>query len=328
MKNFKNAWMFWIGLVLFCTSILAGPIPPDSIVFDEFGNATTNGVPMTCSMQADPGPGGKTSVLFCAYNFSPGTLVTGDVVIYEPGGMTVSDVLRFASLSVDEGPAPLDGFFIYSDNSDGTDSPADVGLPTQYNPNPVFITEVGPEGQNGVTYLPSYGQPGFFYGADEATSYTLISDQLPPTISKAFGAPALQLLGPGNATTLTFTVTNPQSGQFAQTMTNVAFSDTIPAGVIISTPNGLTPSTCGGGPITAAPNTNFIQLTGATLAPGASCTFSLNVTANQIGLWTNTTSTVTALNGALVGNMATATISVDPLFFFWFFEDASGGKGK
>jgi hypothetical protein len=41
-----------------------------------------------------------------------------------------------------------------------------------------------------------------------------------------------------------------------------------------------------------------------------------------VGSFTNTTSPITALGGTLVGNAASASVSVDFLFFFWFFSES------
>src|SRR5690242_7979311 len=65
----------------------------------------------------------------------------------------------------------------------------------------------------------------------------------PPTISKAFGAASIPLNG---STSLSFTITNPNR---APTLTGIAFTDTLPAGLVVATPNGLV-GTCGGGTIT------------------------------------------------------------------------------
>jgi hypothetical protein len=143
----------------------------------------------------------------------------------------------------------------------------------------------------------------------------------PPTLTKAFADAQIQVLGP-NSTALSFTLTNPNT---ATMLTGLAFTDTLPSGLVVSTPNGLIGS-CGGGTITAIAGSNSISLASATLAPGASCTFSVNVTGTEIGVQTNTTSTVSS-NEAIEGAPATATTSVVNLFFQWFFL-ASGGGAK
>src|SRR5262249_58651350 len=116
------------------------------------------------------------------------------------------------------------------------------------------------------------------------------------------GAASIPLNG---TTSLSFTLSNPNT---STTLTGVAFSDTLPAGLIISTPNGLT-GTCGGGTITATQNTNVISLSGASLAVTASCTFSVNVTGTAAGQQNNTTGAVTSTEGG-TGGTASASIAV------------------
>jgi hypothetical protein len=141
-------------------------------------------------------------------------------------------------------------------------------------------------------------------GAAATATLTVASAaNMAPTISKAFGVTALI---PNGTTSLTFTIANPNA---TVSLTGVAFNDTLPAGLLVSNPTGLTGS-CGG-TIAAVPGANTISLTGATLAAGASCTFSVNVTATRVesGLLTNTTSTVTS-NQSPAGTPASATIFV------------------
>jgi uncharacterized repeat protein (TIGR01451 family) len=125
----------------------------------------------------------------------------------------------------------------------------------------------------------------------------------PPTIAKAFGAASLGLL---QTTTLTFTVTNPVGNGAA--LTGIAFTDALPAGLQVATPNGLSGS-CGGGTITAIAGGTNIGLTGATLAAGNSCAFAINVRGVGGGVQDNTTSAVTSANGG-AGAAATASITV------------------
>jgi len=124
----------------------------------------------------------------------------------------------------------------------------------------------------------------------------------PPMIGKAFGAATITLNG---STSLTFNLSNPNAGA---TLTGVGFTDSLPAGLVVSTPNGLTGS-CGGGTITAAAGSGSVSLSSATLAAGASCGFSVNVTGISAGTQNNTTSAVTSNEGGS-GNTASASITV------------------
>jgi uncharacterized repeat protein (TIGR01451 family) len=138
-------------------------------------------------------------------------------------------------------------------------------------------------------------------------------------VTKAFGDSKLQLLGPNNTTTLSFTITNPAQ----TTLMGIGFTDTLPPGLVISTPDKFTGS-CDGGMITEMAGSHSISLSGATLDPGATCTFSLSVTATALGIQTNATSLI-AFNGGLSSPPATATTSVDASFFTWFFSEGGGG---
>jgi hypothetical protein len=124
----------------------------------------------------------------------------------------------------------------------------------------------------------------------------------PPTITKAFGSATLNASG---TTSLTFTLANSNVGT---PLSGVGFTDTLPTGLVVATPNGLTGS-CGGGTITAAAGSNSISLVGATLAGGASCTFAVNVTATSAGAKNNTTTNVTSTEAGN-GNQATASLTV------------------
>lgn len=139
-------------------------------------------------------------------------------------------------------------------------------------------------------------------GGTGNTSNASIQVVSPPTIAKAFGAVSIPLNG---ITSLSFNITNPNT---ATTLTGIGFNDGLPGGLVISTPNGLIGS-CGGGTIVALQATNLISLSGATLAPGASCTFSVSVTGIAAGTQSNTTGNVTSNEGG-AGGMASATIAV------------------
>jgi uncharacterized repeat protein (TIGR01451 family) len=113
---------------------------------------------------------------------------------------------------------------------------------------------------------------------------------------------------------------------------DIEFTDTLPAGLVVATPNGLDNGTCGvlspGMVVHATPGSNSIVLgghpvgplgdgTGVTLAdagnPGDTCTFSVDVTAISSGALVNTTGngiSGQALLESTNGNPGTATLNV------------------
>ena len=166
----------------------------------------------------------------------------------------------------------------------------------------VSVNVTAPEGiyNNSVTVTSADAGTG-------NTAQATLDAATPPKLTKTFG---LVSVVPGGTTSLTFNLTNPNK---IVTLTGLSFSDTLSSGLLVATPNGLTGS-CDGGVITAVAGSNSISVSGATLAAGASCTFSVKVTATGAaqGLLTNTTSTVTS-NEALPGGAAVAAIFVgDP----------------
>ncbi len=140
--------------------------------FDEFGNSTGPGITPGV-LQPDPS-GGVVPAPVLVYTL-PFAAITGDVVLLEPGSPAngqFSDVVRFWN------PTGVNAtqVIFYSDFSttDPADSPADTGLPVNLI-NPVFINEVGPEGNNGALYTPPAGGPGSLPGA-VGLQYNIISD--------------------------------------------------------------------------------------------------------------------------------------------------------
>jgi hypothetical protein len=123
-----------------------------------------------------------------------------------------------------------------------------------------------------------------------------------PVLTQNFATSSITLQG---TVSLTFTVTNPNP---TVTLTSIAFSDALQTGMTVVQGNGVSGS-CGGGTITANPSA--ISLSGATLAPGASCTFSMNVVAVIPGTLASTSGYVTAANSP-PGAPAIATLTVNP----------------
>src|SRR5271168_1947005 len=140
-------------------------------------------------------------------------------------------------------------------------------------------------------------------GGTGGTASASLAVVAPPSISKSFGAASIP---PSGATSLSFTITNPAANSVS--LTGVAFTDTLPANLVVATPNGLTGS-CGGGTITATAGAGSASLAGAVLTTNSSCTFAVNVTGTVNGNYTNTTGAVSSTNGG-TGNTASANLAI------------------
>jgi uncharacterized repeat protein (TIGR01451 family) len=139
---------------------------------------------------------------------------------------------------------------------------------------------------------------------DTSTTWTYVSNILinaGSEVTKTFGALAIPV---GGSTNLSFTLTNRSTA----TLTGLAFTDTLPAGLTVAMPNGLT-GLCGGGTITALAGGNTVALNSAMLSSGASCTFTVNVTGAARGTQSNTTSLVSS-NESLPGAAGSANLFV------------------
>src|SRR5262249_58286341 len=88
-----------------------------------------------------------------------------------------------------------------------------------------------------------------------------------PTIMKSFGLSSILL---GGTTSLTFSITNPNS---TQGLTGIAFTDSLPAGITVPT-SGPT-AACGGMVSTTSPN--LISFSGGTLPASRDCSVLLTV---------------------------------------------------
>jgi uncharacterized repeat protein (TIGR01451 family) len=143
-----------------------------------------------------------------------------------------------------------------------------------------------------------------------ATLFTMLftasaaAQALAPTITKNFNPSTVFLNGNSDAT---ITVTNPN----AFPISNVQFSDTMPAGVDLITQLGGTCSTpaTGGGMFSINPGTETFSSTSSVLTAGQSCTIIVRVQGIALGVHLNTTSQVTATSTPN-GGPASATLTV------------------
>ena len=121
-----------------------------------------------------------------------------------------------------------------------------------------------------------------------------------PTFTKSF-SPAT--VGVNGTSTLTFNISNNNFGG----VNSMAFSDTLPSGLIVATPNGATNS-CNG-TLTAVAGSGSISLSGGTLGGFfGNCAISVNVTATTSGAKNNTTSTLTSSTNTAAAASATLTV--------------------
>jgi hypothetical protein len=109
-----------------------------------------------------------------------------------------------------------------------------------------------------------------------------------PTFTKSFGLNTVELR-PNARTTLTYTITNTTDRQ----LTGLAFFDSLPAGLVVANPNGLS-NGCGG-TLAAAPGATAISLVNGSVAANATCIIRLDlqVTATTLGVLTSPAVTLT-----------------------------------
>ena len=127
----------------------------------------------------------------------------------------------------------------------------------------------------------------------------LFAQSLPLTMAKNF-SPSTVLVGGSSTTTMTVTITNPNSFL----VTGISFSDTYPAGLV---PDVVGAYTCTPG--SALFTGSGWSFSGVSLAAGASCSVPMQMHATITGSIVNTTSQVTATQ-VPPGGPATATLNV------------------
>ena len=153
---------------------------------------------------------------------------------------------------------------------------------------------------------------------------------VPPTISKLF---LPDTVAPNGTTLLSFTISNPNSDPNTNmTLSGIAFTDNLPAGLVIAAPNEIS-NDCGG-TVTATPGSSSISLSGGTLAPApplrpdhletvpstnpaaGACFITVKVRAPvALGILNNTTDPITANESGpgATSNTASLTVVAPPL---------------
>jgi hypothetical protein len=232
--------------------------------------------------------GGTTSLTFTIQNPNPATPFTGVVFSDNmPAGLLMFSA---PATACGAGTVTVSGGGKSISLSGGTMAPNGVCTFSVT----VLATSTGTKTNTTSTVISNEGGAG-----NVATATIIVNAATAPVISKVFGAAAIAV---GGTTSLTFTIHNPNA---AMAFTGVAFTDTMPSGLVMSN----APATaCGAG--TVGGGGTSISLSGGTMAPNGVCTFSVTVAATSAGTKTNTTSTVSSNKGG-AGNVATATIIVN-----------------
>lgn len=125
-----------------------------------------------------------------------------------------------------------------------------------------------------------------------------------PGFSKFFSP---DTIGPGSTTRLQFEINNAET---LDAVTDLDFTDVLPAGIIIATPAGAF-TDCTNGVVSAPDGGTTISLTGGRVSPDSSCSVSVNTidTTLSAGFFTNTSGDLTSSEGN--SGPATADLTVD-----------------
>jgi uncharacterized repeat protein (TIGR01451 family) len=109
-----------------------------------------------------------------------------------------------------------------------------------------------------------------------ATSVLTVNPYIYPTMSKSFATDPIFV---GQSSLLTINLTNNDSTTF----TNVAYTDTLPAGLVVNGAATKNPACSGGSVSPSVAGGNTISLSGVSIAAGALCTVTVPVTATRQG---------------------------------------------
>jgi IPTL-CTERM motif len=141
-------------------------------------------------------------------------------------------------------------------------------------------------------------------GAHASATSTLV-------FTKAFGAASIPLNG---STSLTFTLVT----QGIADITGITFTDTLPVGLVVDTPNGsptATPAGCLGlGAITAVAASGSISISASTVLHNVTCSFAVNVKGTSLGAKNNSVTVPIAGLGNLNAGLPTSLTAVAELF--------------
>ncbi|HKF21440.1 MAG TPA: Ig-like domain repeat protein [Candidatus Angelobacter sp.] len=268
------------GIATFTTSALAIGNHTITTNYGGDGNFNSNTGSLNTNPQVINKTGTTTAVTSSQNSSALGQAVTftATVTVVPPGAGTPTGTVTFL-----DGGSPM-------------------GTGTMSGGVATFTTSSLAAGNHNITT--SYPGDTSFNGSTGSLTGNPQVVVAPPSIAKAFNPAVIAVNG---VSTLTLTITNPGADTVAEA--GVAFTDNLPAGLVVATPNGLG-NTCGG-TATATAGSGSVSLTGGSVPVASSCTVSVNVTSSAAGNYNNTTGAVSSTNGG-TGNTASASLSVQP----------------
>jgi CSLREA domain-containing protein len=135
------------------------------------------------------------------------------------------------------------------------------------------LPRVAPENHTGIVAV------AIAANGDTSEFSAAVPSTLPLGVTKRFNT----LINLGETSLLTITITNPD----AFTRSNLAFTDTYPAGLVNASP-ALATTTCSGGTLTAMPGGNSLSLSGGSIQANDRCTVTVQVLPTALGRFVNT----------------------------------------
>ncbi|HVS13269.1 MAG TPA: IPTL-CTERM sorting domain-containing protein [Thermoanaerobaculia bacterium] len=251
------------------------------------------GVELTKSFGGVAGPGGTVELTFTLTNLSAGSPVDGlgftdDLDAVLPGlvavGLPMSDVCGPGSQI--SGSSVL----VFSNGSLAAGGTCDFTVTLE------VPADAAPGSYENVTSILS--SSGLQVSGPAAADLVI---EPAPLFTKAFSP---TMVAAGEVATLLFTIDN---GAAAVEATSLAFTDVLPAGLVVAAvPNAST--TCTGGTLTAVAGGGSISYSGGTVAAGATCTVQVDVTAAAPATYVNTSGELTSSLGS--SGPAGATLEV------------------
>ncbi len=157
--------------------------------------------------------------------------------------------------------------------------------------------------------------------ANSNTATLAVTNNTAPTIAKTFSAPSI---AEGGATTLTIKITNTNG---ATAITGVAFTDNYPTYLFNSATPNATATGCGAITPVATAGGNSLGIAGATIAGGATCTVTAQVTSSVPGTLVNNSGTVTSANAPSGVATSGSFVVAAPLTITKSFNPASVNTG-